>query len=102
MCFNVFNACNKSASAPASRLCYEDCHLFDKVHCKYEVQMASKHSSAFDLLPDCNHLPRKNELCEPMRGFLFGMYSSSSGNAARLLYLLLFNQLVSILRVEYL
>ena len=72
MCFNVFNTCNKSAVTPASRLCHGDCHLFDKVHCKYEAEMARKHSSAFEFLPDCTLLPEKNKLCEPMHGFVFG------------------------------
>ena len=74
MCFNVFHTCNKSVIAPAPRLCYEDCHLFDKVHCKYEVEMARKHSSAFELLPDCTQLPKKNKLCKPMNGFVFGKF----------------------------
>jgi len=76
MCFNVFHTCNKSVIAPAPRLCYEDCHLFDKVHCKYEVEMARKHSSAFELLPDCTQLPRENKLCKPMHDFVFGTNSN--------------------------
>ena len=72
MCFNVFNTCNKSATTPASRLCHEDCHLFDKVYCKYEVEMARKHTSAFEFLPDCTLLPQENKLCEPMKDIVFG------------------------------
>ena len=72
MCFNVFHTCNKTARTPASRLCHEDCYLFDKVHCKYEVEMARKHSSAYEFLPDCKALPKGNKLCEPMHDFVFG------------------------------
>lgn len=74
MCLTVFQACNNSAVSPASRLCYEDCHTFDNVHCKYEVEMAQKHSSASEFLPECKLLPKDNKLCEPIQQFLLGKY----------------------------
>ena len=99
MCFNVFHTCNKSVIAPAPRLCYEDCHLFDKVHCKYEVEMARKHSSAFELLPDCTQLPKENKLCKPMRDFVFGKFVAFSFIISFFLILSPFPQVLGAWRV---